>query len=237
VFLAFSLQAYAQASYKEQIYNAYVHGNMAAWARTMNAFENQKQVTVNEKLELISYYYGYTAYLVGTKKADLAYKNIAKAEKIIHEVQHEAPKNATVYAFKGSFIGFRIGLSKFKAMYLGPESNRNTSYSLALDKNNIQGNVDKANTLFHTPSLFGGDKEKSLQGYLKAVKLMELHKMTTNNWFYLNVLTLVAKNQIALEQYSAAKSTYEKILLFEPDYEWVKIKLFPELLQKIKDND
>jgi tetratricopeptide (TPR) repeat protein len=223
----------AQASNRELIYNAYIQGNMKKWESVIISIEKQKPSTLDEKFELISYYYGHIGYLLGIKNYEQAARYIDKGDKLIADVLKHAPKNATAYAFKGSFIGFRIGMSKFKAITLGPESSKSIAHALQLEPANIQAHVDKANALYHTPGIFGGDKKQSLKLFLKATTLLEKSKQTDNNWFYLNVLTLTAKNYEALEQYQNAKAIYEKIMRISLDYKWVKNELYPALLKKM----
>jgi len=146
---------------------------MKKWESVILILEKQNPESISGKLELISYYYGYIGYLLGIKNYDLASKYIDKGDKLIAQVLKQAPKNATAYAFKGSFIGFRIGMSRFKAITLGPESNKNIAQALKLEPANIQAIVDNANVLYHTPRLFGGDKSHSLKLFLKSITLFE----------------------------------------------------------------
>lgn len=236
IILIYNLQNFkskAESTYKSIIYTAYINGDMNKWASMIYTIEKQNPATVDGKLELISYYYGYTGFLIGTKKYDLAQRSIDAGERHINEVLKLSPRNATAYAFKGSFLGFRIGLSKFKAISLGPESNRYISKATVLDPQNIQGIVDNANALYHTPKLFGGDKREALLLFQKAIQLIEREKLTDKNWFYLNVLTLTAQAHASLGELAKAKAIYEKIIRFEPDYKWVKNELYPELLKKM----
>ena len=223
----------AESAYKPIIYKAYINGDMNKWASVIYTIEKQNPTSVEGTLELISYYYGYTAFLIGTKKYESAQKNIDAGEKHINEVLKLSPRNATAYAFKGSFLGFRIGLSKFKAISLGPESNRYITKASELEPQNIQGIVDKANALYHTPKLFGGDKKGALLLFQNAMKLMEIEKLTDKNWFYLNVMTLTAQAHVSLGELVKAKAIYEKAIRFEPGYKWVKNELYPELLKKM----
>lgn len=233
IFLFPELFVSAQTSNKVLIYNAYNQGNMKKWESVIVSIEKQKPSTTDEKLELISYYYGYIGYLLGMKNYEQAAHYIDKGDKLIADVLKHTPKNATAFAFKGSFIGFRIGMSRFKAITLGPESNKSIAHALQLEPSNIQAHVDKANSLYHTPGLFGGDKKQSLKLFHKASVLLEKSKQTENNWFYLNVLTLTAKNYESLEQWQNAKVVYEKIMRISPDYKWVKNELYPALLKKM----
>lgn len=224
----------AQSTYKNLIYNAYINGDMNKWANVIYTIEqNEDNKTIDQKLELISYYYGYVGFLIGIKNYEKAQLMIPKGEKLISQVLAESPKNATAYAFKGSFIGFKIAMSKFKAMTLGPESAASLKKGYEIDPSNVQVLVDKANALYHTPKLFGGDKKEALKLFQKGLKLMESSMNTTNNWFYMNVLTLTARAHENLNQNEQALQLYEKILHIEPDYKWVKNELLPSLKKKM----
>ena len=223
----------AQSGYKLQIYNAYINGDMNKWATIIHNFEKESPSTIERKLELLSYYYGYIGYLIGAKKNDTAQKFIVKGEKLIADVIKMSPNNATAYAFKGSFLGFRIGMSKFKALSLGQESIESIEKAYKLDPQNIQAVVDRANALYHTPRLFGGDKKEALRLFQEGVTLIETSKSAQNNWLYLNLLTSIAQAYENAGQNKQAASVYDKALRFEPDFKWVKNELYPALLKKM----
>ena len=223
----------AQSVYKSQIYNAYINGDMNKWATIIHNFEKESPSTIERKLELLSYYYGYIGYLIGAKKNDTAQKFIVKGEKLIADVIKMSPNNATAYAFKGSFLGFRIGMSKFKALSLGQESIESIEKAYKIDPQNIQAVVDRANALYHTPRLFGGDKKEALRLFQEGVTLIETSKSTKNNWLYLNLLTSIAQAYENTDQKKKAAFTYDKILRFEPEFKWVKNELYPALLKKM----
>lgn len=225
----------SQSAYKKTIYNAYIKGDMAKWAAVINILERSEEGnTVDHKLELVSYYYGYIGYLLGLKKNDEAQKLVEKGESHLRQVLRADPRNATAYAFRGAFIGFRIGISKFKAIALGPEGSALVDKALELDSKNVQAIIDRGNALLYTPALFGGDKQEAIKLFHKGARLLETSQNTENNWFYLSILTTTARAYEKTNDYAKAKTMYEKILLKEPNFRWVKEELYPKLLAKIK---
>lgn len=228
----------AQTTNQRTIYEAYIQGDMKRWASVIQTIEtNNTPVTVEQKLELINYYYGYTGYLLGRKRYDEAQTIIDKGDKLINQVLHTEPGNATAYAYKGSYIGFKIGLNKFKAMSLGPESSANISKALELDSQNIQAIIDKGNMLYHAPGFFGGNKNEALILFSKGAYLLEKSKKADHNWFYLNVLTLTARAYENMGQNGQAKRSYENILQKEPNFKWVRDELYPKLLKKMNNTN
>jgi len=222
-------------SHRKIVYNAFINREMNKWGNIIHSIEtNNPPTTIDQKIELINYYYGYIGYLIGQKKYETAQSYIVKGEKLITQILHASPNNATTYAFKGSFIGFRIGISKFKAIYLGPESLGYIEKALELDPQNVQGTIDRGNVFFYAPGIFGGDKNEALNLYLRAAKQIEKSKDTDQNWAYLNLLTTIGIAFDKLNRPNEAKLIYEKILRKEPNFRWVKEELYPKLLARNK---
>ena len=234
ILLTCTLAAFSETPYKRNIYSAFITHDMAKWENVIRTMESTNAIkTVDEKLELINYYYGYIGWCIGQKQSAKAEKMIPRGEKLIQQVLSVSPKNATAYSFKGSFLGFKIGIDKCKAIFLGSESRNSINKALELDPQNVQAIIDKGNLLYYSPRFFGGDKKEALGYFLKGVKLMERNKETYQNWVYLNLLTMVASVYEKTDKLEDAKLTYEKIMRNEPDIKWVKDGLYPQLLAKI----
>jgi len=235
ILLTFASQAFAESPYKKNIYSAFITHDMAKWEGAIRLMETSNSInTVDQKLELINYYYGYIGWLIGKKQYSKAEILIPRGEKLINEVLKASPKNATAYSFKGSFLGFKIGIDRCKAIFLGSESKSLINKAMVLDPLNIQAIIDKGNLLYYAPGFFGGDKKEALNYFLKGAKLMEKNNETYQNWVYLNLLTMIANAYEKTDKLVEAKLTYEKIMRNEPDIKWIKDGLYPNLLAKIK---
>ena len=235
VLLTSTTEAFAESPYKKNIYIAFINRDMTKWSNVIQSIEKSDNTnTVEQKLELINYYYGYIGYLIGIKQFEPAEKLLTKGEKLIKQVLHDSPNNATAYSFKGTFIGFDIGINRYKAVYLGTESSFYVNKALKIDPENIQALIDKGNILYYAPRLLGGDKKEALVYFIKGVKIIEKNKDTFHNWVYLNLLSIIASAYEKTDNLKEAKLTYEKIIRNEPDIKWVKEDLYPNLLAKIK---
>lgn len=226
---------FSQSSYSDPIYKAYSRGKMDIWFDLMDTCEkNVNPESTEEQLELISYYYGYTAWLIGAEKFDTAKEYIEKSEEIIDALLEESPENATLLAYKGAYIAFTIGISNFKAVYLGPKSIKYINKSIELDPENIQGNIEKGNSMYYRPAVFGGDKKEAIEYYVKAVKNFEEQGLVVNNWMYINTMTALGQAYEATDQIQLAKLCYEKIIRIFPNFMWVEDELYPDLLKRHK---
>ncbi len=188
-----SAVAMGQTTYREPIYLAYIQGDMSRWEAIIRLMEERSDdITDEERKELVGYYYGYIGFLLGTDQKDKAQGYITKGEKHLNALLKSAPNDVTALAYKGSFIGFRIGTNKFKALTLGKESISYINRAYKLDSQNVQAILDKGNLLYHMPGMFGGDKKEAVRLYEKAVLRMEKHQNLKQNWLYLNVLSSIA---------------------------------------------
>jgi tetratricopeptide (TPR) repeat protein len=227
-------EIYSESPYKRTLYNSFINREMYKWGNIIRTIDTGKSTTVDQKLELINYYYGYIGYLIGKKQNDVAGKMIPKGEKLIHQVLLVFPKNPTALAFKGSFLGFRMGISKFKTFALSRESFADINKAYALDPQNIQALIDKGNLLYYSPGILGGDKEEALKYYLKGSRILEKNRETDQNWVYLNLLTTIALAYDKTDNPLQAKLICEKLLRKEPNYKWIKDIYYPKILEKTK---
>ncbi len=227
-----SLSINAQSE-KKQIYKAFISGDMKEWKTVMDNFANKNPSTNAQKIELINFYYGYVAYQIAIGKKDEATIYLNKGEAIIDNLLKINTSNPDLYAYKGAFIGFKIGISPLKAPFIGRSSIQNVNKAIQLDPNNIQANIERANILYYSPSAFGGNKTEAKKYYLKAISLFESNGGNIKeNWLYLSLMTSLAKIYTEERNYKDAKEMYEKILMIEPSYDYVKNELYPALLKK-----
>jgi len=224
-----------KASYKSEVYVSYICNTMQNWKKTIDQM-NAVKVKSNEFiLEIVNYEYGYVAWCLGNKREDDAEKYLDLAEQNIEYLAKKNYNISMVNSYRSAFYGYRIGLNTWKAPFLGGKSDDCAKLAIKQDPNNPYGYIQRANIQYYMPSMFGGSKAEALKLYLKAKDLME--KDNTNlkeNWNYLSLLTMIAQSYSYVNELHASKACYEKILKFEPRYQWVKNELYPQLLKKLK---
>ncbi|HKL68021.1 MAG TPA: tetratricopeptide repeat protein, partial [Bacteroidales bacterium] len=76
-------------------------------------------------------------------------------------------------------------------------------------------------------SIVGGDKEKAIEYYNKALRVIESDpERLRNNWIYVNTLIVLAQVYEKMGNNTYACSIYEKIMIYDPGIEWVKNDLY-----------
>lgn len=227
---------FTNASYKTDIYNAYISNRMDDWKSAIDKMENEKKKEKAYLLELVNYQYGYIAWCIGNDKDELAEDYLELAEKNLEWLEENQISPATVNAYKSAFYGFKIGISPIRAPFIGPKSVNHSKLAMEQDKTNPMGFIQYGNSQFYMPPVFGGSKKVALEHFLKALQLMENDKdKTINNWNFLSLLAIIGQSYEKTEQLDKAKAFYEKALEAEPQFLYVKDELCPGILNKIKE--
>ena len=142
------------------------------------------------------------------------------------------PEAAEAYSLLSSVYGWQIGLSPMKSMLLGPRVGKASRKAQQLAPDNPRVVLSAAISDFNTPEMFGGSKEKGLQGLKRAAELFAQEEPTDPIqpvWGHREAyawLGIAYQNQGELE---SARAAFEKALEIDPDFGWVKYWLLPEL--------
>lgn len=232
LFSLFTLVVAGQSN--KSIYSAYASGNMYKWKYSMDSLAAKPAKTNKENLDLVNFQYGYIAWCIGKKKKSEAEFVMNKSKTIVELLEKQKYNLSMLYAYKAAFVGFEIGISPYKAPFLGSQSSDYANQSIALNPKNAFAHAQLGNIALHTPKIFGGSKSEAVQHYIKALILMQADsKNIEDNWNYLNLLASIINTYMELEQFKSAKTYSEKTLTIEPEFDWVKNKLYPEILKNL----
>jgi len=224
-----------RADYKSDIYQAYISNNMGKWKNVIDEMDKKSNKSNEFLMELLNYQYGYIAWCIGNKKDKLAQQYIDLGDKNIQILEKANYKISLVNSYKSAFYGYKLGLNKLQAPFIGPKSVECSKLAMQQDDKNPYGYIQYGNSQYYMPAFFGGSKKVAVEYYEKAKKLMELDEnQIKQDWNYISLLTIIAQAYTELKFYKTAQTYYEKILRIEPGYLWVKNELYPELLKKIK---
>jgi tetratricopeptide (TPR) repeat protein len=225
------LAASGQASYNQRLYESYVDGRMELWKgilADMNLDYN-RQEDPRLLYDLCFTYYGYIGYLISEEEEKAARAMLNEAMKRTDRLEKIYRDRPDVLALQGALLGFRIYLSKFTSLYLGPRSLNyiKTAYEAADTCFNC--NVEMGNIKYYTPKVFGGSKEEALFYYEKAVQILETSSLKKDrHWLYMNTVLLLADAYTSTGRKAQACQLYEALLNYEPRADWIRKDLYSE---------
>ncbi|MFA5328440.1 MAG: hypothetical protein WC384_11675 [Prolixibacteraceae bacterium] len=210
------------AYYQCAFFESYREGNMSPWPGLIAEMENAKSGNLDWQTEMLKAMYGLVGYELGKHDKDLARKYVDKSDKYFDKLLKIYPENAQLHSLAGAFYGYKIALAFYKAPFLGPKSMYHVDKAIELDPKEPMGYIEKGNSLYYRPAVFGGDKLEGLSYYQKALKLMDAKSGQKCDWQKLLLRAFILKSLYETDQPEKAgifKAEMEK------DYgsmDWIK---------------
>lgn len=221
---------FASAQEKETIYRSYIANDMASWKIIIDAMHTESSKNNERELELLNYEYGYIGWCIGNKRKSEARVYLNRSIERLGRLRKENYSVPILDAYDSAFLGFQIGLANLKAPRLGPRSLDFAKKSVETVDNNALGFIQLGNIYYFMPPLFGGSKERAIEYYLRAEKLMAADG--NGDWNYLALLVQLAGALEETGKIDKAGSFYLKALSYEPGFSWVKDELYPAFTKK-----
>lgn len=233
--ISISSVVFAQTDYQNRIYEAFILNDMKEWKTAIDEIENNKSGSPVLLPELINYEYGYIGWCLGNDKKKQAKHYLELMEKNLEIFQENNGATALYHAYMAAATGYKIGLSNWRAPFLGPKSMNHAEQAMEQDSLNFQANAEMGNIWNHMPAVFGGSGEKALKYYRQAITIFEKPtvELAHKKWLYLNLIAVSGQLEFEQKNYSQALQLYKKALTIEPRFKWVKNELLPELNKEI----
>ena len=219
-------------------------GNLDAMYAARATFE---RALADKSLSIWSHYYiALTDYRIanyllaqGKKNKDQASKHLKEAAEHLEEATREdiTRENAKavaaeIYALLSSVYGRQISLSGIKGMFLGPKSGNLLKKAEQLAPDNPRVVLSAAISDFNTPKMWGGSKERAVEGFQRAAYLFVQEKPTDPIhpvWGHSEAYTWLGIAYLDRDEEDAARAAFEKALEIDPDNGWVKYELLPKM--------
>lgn len=223
-----------QVSLQDQIYRAYVYGQMELWENAMAAMKSEYKRNPSDLLlyDIMLAKYGLIGYYLGIDENANGRRMMEEAAPFLETLENRLGYSAQAKLFKAAFNAFRIGMRPWLGVRLGPQSERLIDEAIEINPLYPRGRVEKGNMMYYAPAMFGGSKTKAIEYYKHAIELMEADMQNNHRWLYLSTLVSLAQAYEHTGNRRLAIATLEKSLRFEPDFKWVKDELLPELKSK-----
>ena len=220
--------------YQRKLYDAYIRDQMQEWEQIIADMEHEYNETKKQDLlhELCFAYYGYIGYLLSLeedKAAKDALNAATKKTELLMELQGDLPD---VLALYGAMLGYRIVLSKFTSMFLGPKALKYIKTAYDSGENCFNCQTEMGNMKFYTPKFLGGSKTEAVPYYEEAVTILESSRLKTDrDWIYMNSVLLLANAYKETGQMDRACELYEAMLEYEPRAAWIRKDLYSKCKQ------
>ena len=222
------IRALSQESFNQELYRLYISNRMIDWEGPIQKTVTQARLDEDRDLmfDLLLAEYGFIGYCISRDHMDKARKWVEDADALADKLISLDPSRAAVYAIKAAIYGFRITLKPGRAIFYGPKNQHNIDKAIELNPGEPLGWFVYGNSEFFRPAAFGGSKTRGIEYYRKAIALSEKDPFKVQgNWFYINMLIMLAEAYEKTSQTALARETYQKILRVEPEFQAIKEKI------------
>ena len=231
----FTLPVFAQVSNEVQqlFYRGYLTASKAPWEQAIQQIEQDNSLEEAQKLTAL------TEAQVGLLVCALANQDEATYDAVADNLEdnldillEQNDKDAQSLAKMARLNGATMAFNNWKAMYLGPQSEKLVDRALAAEPENPDAWMQRGSSRLFTPEMFGGDVEEAIAAFEKAVKYYEEQPNHTGNWRYLDALAWLGQAYQKGDRSAEAADVFSKALTVEPNFGWVKYKLLPKAVAK-----
>lgn len=234
-----SAQVPDQQSARALIYRSYVSGDLASWQTgvdQLSAWCKAHPDDLEAHFEWSLAEYG----LIGGRlsgEGEQLNPAVKELQARVEALLDRRPDWAAAHALLGGLYGMRVHLSPGTTLYYGPKSVSQIDRALEVDPNCPFAWIERGNTKFHAPAIFGGNTAKAVTCYARAAALFDTKPRTgTRHWMHLYALAWLGLAHEKNGDYTEAKAAYAAALSIEPGFRWVKTELMPALEARIKQN-
>ena len=208
--------------YQCAFFESYRQGNMAPWPVLIAEMEKVKPADLAWQLEMLKAMYGLVGFQLGKREKVLAGKYVAKADGYFGKLLAKHPENAQLHSLAGAFYGYKIALAFYKAPFLGPKSLSHMDKAIELDPAEPMGYIEKGNSLYYRPVVFGGDKAEGLSYYQKALKLIDSKGEQKCNRQKLLLRAFILKSLYETNQTEAARKFQSEMQKDYGSMDWIQ---------------
>jgi tetratricopeptide (TPR) repeat protein len=204
----------------------FIIGDMDSWLALVDSLQEEKLSKLESDV-LVQAQYGLMGYFLSQNRKERASQQFVHFEKLLEKLLEIYPNNPNYLSMKAASIGFRIGISPWRAPFLNSQHISTINRALEQGPGLAFPLIEYANSLYFRPSIVGGDKEKAKEYYEKALGILE--QQPDCNWQYYSIGSWLAQVYLRLGEEDKGYELFHKLLEEAPDFEYVKDELLPQL--------
>lgn len=229
-----SSQSICEFNEMELFFKAYTLNSVALWEKAIESLQSRPNAENDKEIQLQLAYanYGLAGNCIGSGKKERGIQATVDGETAALSLLDDEKYGSEAHALLSGVYGLQIAFNPMKGMILGAKSDRYCEKAIKLDDENAFAYLQKGSSLYNTPKMFGGDVEKSIDEFQKAINLYEKQDFPLNPW-KLEAMAWLGQAYANVGQYKNAKMVYDKVLAEAPDFGWVKSYLLPKVEAKL----
>lgn len=207
----------------DRIYRSYVTKDHGLWRCVIDSMRALPAPTMQEKELTLNYLYGFIAWSLSEKSYSKdAQKYLTLAYEYLDRYVGLYGESPRTQAYRSAFIAYDMKLHPMKVPFIGMKSVNLSKKSVSAANSDYFPYIQYGNVMNYLPASLGGSKDKAIEAYSKACRLMEANGAVKDNWMYLNALLTLADIYKSRKDYGTVEAYYQQVLQIEPNFDAVR---------------
>lgn len=216
----------------DRMFESYLAGDMAVWAEEIERCTKVDTLTVDDKLDLCNYLYGYIAVILKNEEKSRVEEWLSLWEGYLDAVERDGRALSVTQVYRSSVAAYRAMLYPIKALGYASQSIKTLDKALETDAENPLAIGLKGNMKFYMPAIAGGSKREALKLFIKALAIFDADCPVVYRWNYCSMQLCLAQAYEKTGDIDQAISIAQSVLAREPGYAYVRDVYLPSLLEK-----
>ena len=204
------------------MYRAYLDNDMQRWGAEIQKYIAQPNLTIDDKIDLSNYLYGYIAAILTTEKKSVIESLLKVWNGYLNDIEAAKGNRADVHVYRSAMAAYRF---KLNPMLLAQASRSLNELDRALhtDPNNFLALQLKGNVKFYMP----GNKKESITWFERA---LQQHDTTIlYRWNRCAIALCLAQAYEKTGNREKAIQICETLLAQEPSFTYMRDTYLPSI--------
>lgn len=232
--LIIALSAAASVIDHERMYSFFLADDLMKWGPEITGYSQMKNLTLDDKLELCNYLYGFLSVAVEKEGKEVVERWFSLWIQYLSELEKAGTALSTTLVYRSALAAYKTMLYPGKAVTYAVQSMKLVDQALEADAENPLAVGLKGNMKFYTPAIIGGSKREAVEYYSRAVAILEHECLPVYRWNYTALQLCLVEGYEKTNQLDKAIALARKCLAANPDYVVMRDTVLPRLLKSRK---
>ncbi len=216
----------------DMMFRAFLDGDMKRWEKELKGYMAKPDLTVDDKIDLSNYLYGYIATIVDNCSDDELESWLTQWEGYLNDVEKAGRIESTVRVYRSSAAAYRAKAYTWRMIPLARVAIKEINKALEIDSQNPIAIALKGNIEFYMPKAIGGSKKKAIEYYERSLELMRRNPQTLYRWNRCAMELCLAQAYEKTGNKERALEIATATLNEFPDYAYIRDIYLPSLKAK-----
>lgn len=214
----------------QDLYEAYLSGDMSVWGAYIAEMEKKGNLTLDEIARITNYEYGYIAWCIDEKRVEEAKHRLDVFISHIDYLEKQGYSPSMVAVYRSSVCAYQLSLYKKKFIQMAKEALAYSEQALELDAKNPIALTLQGNVKMHMPAILGGSDAKALEFFLESETLMR-NAGKVDNWNFRSLQLCIAQCYERVEGKKRAAQYCEEVLAEVPNFVYLRDVYYKKLIE------